>query len=203
MGDLMIFDELQAVADSLGEKCFVSLGAYSTVAPVSVPDKISELRLMVAQHPRVIEHINEGRGRPLKIFLTDIHSVQSNFTEFKINEEVMAVLKDIEVMYDDVRNANYIFKEWDEDRPYLSPEQERKVKSFLRHFRPAHWAIRYAISLMDVTGSPSQFDDAKKTYNYDGEEKLYRYTVEVRDLIKSLDENSLPLLDVQEETRGY
>ncbi|GIY22642.1 MACPF domain-containing protein [Caerostris darwini] len=138
----------------------------ATKSPSSPPQTVEELMKLVADYPKEIKTIGNGKGKALKAELYPLSSLKSDFPNYLPNSAINSLLNDVETKYDDIRIVMHEIIPWNTKRPDSSEEEDEMVNELWETLQQAQAAFHKAINELDVsiTGKITQFNKAFESY---------------------------------------
>ncbi|GFW92904.1 transposable element Tcb2 transposase [Trichonephila clavipes] len=102
----------------------------ATKSPSSPPQTVEDLMKVVANYPKEISTINNGKGKALKAELYPLSSLKADYPNYLPNSAITSLLNDVETKYDDIRTVMHEIIPWNNKR-LESTEEEDELVNFL------------------------------------------------------------------------
>ncbi|GFS44470.1 uncharacterized protein TNIN_203331, partial [Trichonephila inaurata madagascariensis] len=106
-------EKLKDLSEALKSKVFVNRQYWASgIGLHSPPSSMKEVSNFALQFPTLVKNTGDGKGSLLDIEVVDLHTVASNFTEYKTNPHLGPVLREVFAKLDDIRVAKSEFESW-------------------------------------------------------------------------------------------
>ncbi|GFS50434.1 MACPF domain-containing protein [Trichonephila inaurata madagascariensis] len=100
----------------------------ATKSPSSPPQTVEDLMKVVANYPKEISTINNGKGKALKAELYPLSSLKADYPNYLPNSAINSLLNDVETKYDDIRTVMHEIIPWNNKRLESTEEEDELTK---------------------------------------------------------------------------
>ncbi|GFQ89565.1 MACPF domain-containing protein [Trichonephila clavata] len=138
----------------------------ATKSPSSPPQTVEDLMKVVANYPKEISTINNGKGKALKAELYPLSSLKADYPNYLPNSAINSLLNDVETKYDDIRTVMHEIIPWNNKRLESTEEEDELVDEMYSALQRAQSEFHKAINDLDVSikGKVDQFTKAFEAY---------------------------------------
>ncbi|XP_068683041.1 uncharacterized protein [Montipora foliosa] len=155
----------------------ISICYYTTEMPYQPLPTCNLQELITLLQAFRVHTINEGKEIPIEVELQPTETLIPSVKTYQPNRALVKTLEEIENRFDDLRTADYLVKKYHKQN---DGELEEDVKRFGQEVREVMKIYVDAISMLNVGGKESQFDDCFTAYEsaldgYDEEGKFVQF----------------------------